>query len=51
VQINKVLRENQLTVSNMAMSIFGRGIGTKGFGAALKAVQKGTNQNALKVSF
>merc|ERR1712241_1277213 len=42
------LRENQLTVSNMAMSIFGRGIGKKGFGAALKAVQKGTNQNALK---
>ena len=34
----------------MAMSMFGRGIATKGSGAALKVLQKATEQNvAFKV--
>merc|ERR1711863_251201 len=32
--------------SKMAMSMFGRGIATKGSGTALKVLQKATNQNA-----
>merc|ERR1712038_704112 len=36
----------QLTNCKMAMSMFGRGIATKGSGTALKVLQKATNQNA-----
>merc|ERR1711962_921716 len=37
--------KHQLLSSKMAMSMFGRGIATKGSGAALKVLQKATEQN------